>query len=144
MEKIKKVLVLGDSKVGKTTFLQQLFDEYKAKQYMPGTLLKDPHPTVGCMLHTHYLNPYYKEIRNSDVDYFVEFHDISGTLTQQSDILKVYLGEKFDGIIIAFDLNNLKSLRAIRKYLCVLNSINKISKQEINDDDIELFAEQDV
>lgn len=103
--------------------------------------MKDPHSTVGCMLHTHFLNPYYKELRDSETDYFVEFHDISGTLAYEEDILKVYLGEKFDGIIIAFDLNNLKSLRTIKKYLCLLNCINKISKKDLYEDDIELFSD---
>lgn len=48
MEKSKRILVLGDSGTGKTTFIQTIFDELKAKQYLPTGISKLPKTTIGC------------------------------------------------------------------------------------------------
>jgi hypothetical protein len=76
------------------------------------------------MVHVHYLNPFYTELMDDNNDYFLEFHDMSGLLMQvQSDVLQIFLNQRFDGLILMFDLNNLRSLISLRKHIKILNYI---------------------
>lgn len=84
-----------------------------------------------------------------DTDYYVEFYDVAGPMTWglkttkdkkrldlrsrqsqlQASILKVYLAERFDGAIICFDLNNLKSLLSLPTYFAIIETlVNKSEK----------------
>ena len=79
----------------------------------------------------------------SDADYYLEFYDVAGPMTWglkttkdkkrlnlssrqsqlQASILKVYLAEKFDGAIICFDLNNMKSLLSLPTYFAIIDNL---------------------
>lgn len=93
MEKSKRILVLGDSGTGKTTFIQTIFDELKAKQYLPTGISKLPKTTIGCQVHVHYLNPLYEELKDCKTDYYLEFHDIAGNALNQPEMFQVYLAQ---------------------------------------------------
>eukprot|EP00347_Sterkiella_histriomuscorum_P007979 403346834 len=159
MEKTRKTLVLGDSQVGKTALIQQLFDPFQDISFLQNQIKKNPKPTTGCMLHVHYLNQYFQSLQQTSLDqqsqsthsqnysrssthntrqiydYFLEFHDISGTFTLSiSHTLydQNLLRKHFDSIIFVFDLNNLKSLNSIRMFMKLLPLILQIDTRSIN------------
>ncbi len=93
---------------------------------------------------------------NPDTDFYLEFLDIAGPLAQglkadkdmkrikisssqsqlQASILKVYLADHFDGVIICFDLNNLKSLQSLPGYFAIVESLVNRSEKHSLDKDI--------
>ncbi|CDW87792.1 UNKNOWN [Stylonychia lemnae] len=76
MERNKKILVIGDSQVGKSTLFQTLFSSYDNFQEEIDIKVKKEFPkqTVGCMVHVHHLNQYYKELNISDQYTEGKFH----------------------------------------------------------------------
>ena len=66
---------------------------------------------MGCQIHVHLLNAEYSFDKSSKTLYFVEFYELSGQVSLNETMLAVYSYQKaFDGLIVAFDLSNLKSL----------------------------------
>lgn len=66
MDKYKRVLVLGDSQSGKSSFIEGLFDESPNKEFpkvFPSEL-EFPKKTPGCTTHVHLLNEYYGELND--------------------------------------------------------------------------------
>ena len=62
---------------------------------------------------------------------------ISSSQSQlQASILKVYLADHFDGVIICFDLNNLKSLQSLPAYFAIVESLVNRSEKHSLDKDI--------
>lgn len=153
MEKSRRVLVLGDCGVGKTTFLQKMFD------FSSSALSSFPKKTEGCLLHVHHLNQHYPQLNKDSTktfpaspsstsesmnrrDFFLEFLDISGSLTKdisvnsrgqltdpsQLSVLSVYLAQSFDAVIIAFDLSNVKSLDTLAKHFAIVRTlVNRVT-----------------
>lgn len=71
MEKFRRVLVLGDSSVGKSSFIESLFDDFPTnnkfnqKTPTPKQELEFPKKTHGCNVSAHLLNEYYPELNDS-------------------------------------------------------------------------------
>ena len=66
MEKYRRVLVLGDSQAGKSSFIEDLFDEFPTKG-IPKKFrqeLEFPKKTPGCASHVHLLNQHYTELND--------------------------------------------------------------------------------
>ena len=59
------------------------------------------------MVHVHYLNPLFKELHDHPFDHFLEFHDISGPFKNNAEVVKAFIAQKYEGLIITIDLNNL-------------------------------------
>lgn len=50
--------------------------------------------------------------------YFVEFHELSGSISLNQTMLQVYTFQKnFDGLMVCFDLGNLTSLQGVNKLI---------------------------
>jgi len=62
MERVKRILVLGDSQVGKTSFLETLFEKNNYFNLNDQKATPFPKKTNGCFVHVHYLNEYYPEL----------------------------------------------------------------------------------
>lgn len=72
MEKCRRVLVLGDNSVGKTSFLESLFNsfrdniketkEVKINNQHHEETPQFPKRTEGCIVHVHNLNHHYPEL----------------------------------------------------------------------------------
>ena len=57
------------------------------------------------------LNAEYTLDKSSKTLYFVEFYELSGQVSANETMLAVYSYQKsFDGLLVAFDLSNRKSL----------------------------------
>ena len=111
--KTKRVLMLGDSGVGKSTLLSQMFDQLYSNSFLPTSVSEQQKSTIGCMVHVHYLNPLFKELEDHPFDHFLEFHDLSGPFKDNADVAKAFIAQKYDGLIITIDLNNLQSLNTL-------------------------------
>jgi len=139
MERVKRVLVLGEAKVGKTWLLAQLFKDISstkraneqltsqlAAQTDAQTAIREgPEPVYGsliegekalksqqgCQVHVHLLNEHYPMERDSNTFFFVEFHELSGSICLNKTMMQVYAYQKnFDGLMVCFDMGNLTSL----------------------------------
>lgn len=56
--------------------------------------------------------------RSTSTFYFVEFHELSGTVGLNSTLLQVYTHQKnFDGLMVCFDMGNLTSLASVSKLI---------------------------
>ena len=78
MEKIQKVLVLGDSQVGKTQLLQSLFDSQTSQfnansdifspfEYQEKVDKEQIRPSIGCEIHSYLLNEFYPKLDQKSV-----------------------------------------------------------------------------
>ena len=56
-------------------------------------------------------------------------HICSQNLSDDNIMMKVYLKQRFDGVLIAFDLNNLKSLNSLNDYFKLITFINQTYAQ---------------
>ena len=69
MEKFRRVLVLGESSVGKSSFIETLFDDFptnimKSAKTPKNQEFEFPKKTHGCNVSVHLLNEYYPEIND--------------------------------------------------------------------------------
>jgi len=96
-----RILVLGDSGVGKTSLVHQICH---------GTILSNPRWTVGCetevKLQAH---------RSSNKKFFLEFWDVGGS--RKYKLTRIIFYSQINGIILVFDLNNRKSYQNLRKWI---------------------------
>ena len=54
--------------------------------------------------------------------HFLEFHELGGLQCSQPNFMEAFITRNtFDGLIVCFDLNNLKSLKNARMYLEALS-----------------------
>ena len=116
MERTKRVLVLGEAKVGKTWLLAQLFSDMNDQkrqaeqlnfQLLDQTVMnqdaqgENVHPAFGegekalkslqgCQIHAHLLNQHYTMERSNSTFYFAEFHELSGSIGLNPTMLQVY------------------------------------------------------
>ena len=95
-----KILVLGDSKVGKTSYINRLVNS---------TFLNDSKETIGCDIIT----------MNS-----IEFRDVSGKDQYIGVRDLYYLG--VDACIIMFDVCSRISFRNVKKWVADLKRINNV------------------
>lgn len=66
----------------------------------------------------HLLNEHYSIERSNTSFYFVEFHELSGSICMNETLLKVYTYQKnFDGLLVCFDMGNLTSLGSLHKLI---------------------------
>ena len=50
--------------------------------------------------------------------YFVEFHEMSGTVSMNEIMLQIYTHQKnYDGLMVCFDMGNLTSLGSVSKLI---------------------------
>ncbi|GAB5366143.1 hypothetical protein AAMO2058_001119400 [Amorphochlora amoebiformis] len=96
-----RILVLGDSGVGKTSMVHQICN---------GTILTDPRWTVGCQTD---VKLFYH--RSASKKYFIEFWDVGGSRKYQ--LTRTLFYTQINGIILMFDLNNRKSYVNLRKWI---------------------------
>ena len=106
-----KFLVIGGSDCGKTTMI----DYYCNPEQKPNRVKQ----TVGCDVHIKELP---SSVDGTNAEDFVEFWDISGDSNYQNHV-NIYTKaqekglEGFKGIIFFFDMNNIKTLSNMNKYL---------------------------
>ena len=65
---------------------------------------------MGCQVHVHLLNTYYKIDKQANTLFFLEFYELNGLVTSQQLVSTYAYSKQFDGLIIVFDLSNLKTL----------------------------------
>lgn len=109
-DKIIKIVLIGDSKVGKTSFL---------RNYLDNKLSKEHSPTVGSET---------KSFCCSYEDRNIKFQicDMAGIEKYKPSPITFYKG--INGAIIMFDVNNVDSFINLEHWL---NEINKYKMQEI-------------
>ncbi|XP_052821519.1 rab-like protein 3 isoform X8 [Octopus bimaculoides] len=126
-----RILVTGDSGVGKTSLVQLLCH---------GEATNNPAYTIGCSVEVALHE--YKAGTADERTYFVELWDIGGA-TQHKNSRYIFYNP-FHGIILVHDLTNRKSHQNLRKWLTeVLNKgTSKGNNREYNecDFDPEQFA----
>ena len=102
-----RVLVLGDSFTGKTSFFRALVSEIRASE--------PPNPTYGCDVH----------VINHENTWF-DCYEVGGGHFDSAANHKI-LSEEYSGYIFFFDANNIKSLQSIPR---LVNALNKASDYE--------------
>ena len=75
--------------------------------------------TIGCRVHTHLLNSHYTDLGTSPL-HFLEFYELGGQISEEYLMQQAYLDQEYHGLIVAFDLNNLKSMKNLPMYLRTL------------------------
>eukprot|EP00118_Oscarella_pearsei_P010491 m.64681 g.64681 ORF g.64681 m.64681 type:complete len:218 (+) comp35270_c0_seq3:331-984(+) len=98
-----KILVLGDSGVGKTSFVHLL----SKKQ-----ILSDPAWTVGCSIE---IQPYDFTRRGQSKTYFLELWDVGGSSGHKNARSIFYTS--YHGLILVYDLTNRKSYGNLSRWL---------------------------
>ena len=69
---------------------------------------------IGCQIHTHLLNEEYELDPSDNSFYFVELYELSGQASLSEVMTSVYSYQKsFDGLIVAFDLSNQKTIQNV-------------------------------
>lgn len=125
-----RIMVLGDSGVGKTSFV------YQATH---GETLKSPSWTVGCTVEVKLHE--YKEGTPEQTAYFVEFWDVGGSHNHRNTRHVFY--NPCHGVILVHDLTNRKSEDHLRNWLDeLINSdshVSNISTSSLNEWDAENF-----
>mmetsp|Transcript_22197 Transcript_22197/g.24666 ORF Transcript_22197/g.24666 Transcript_22197/m.24666 type:complete len:254 (+) Transcript_22197:123-884(+) len=109
-----RILVLGDSGVGKTSFVHKLCLD---------RVLRDPTWTVGCetevKLHEH---------QRTGRTFFVEFWDVGGHRKYKHGRDVFY--HQINGIVLTYDLMNRKSYQNLRGWIRELVEVDKRSALE--------------
>mmetsp|Transcript_15974 Transcript_15974/g.28656 ORF Transcript_15974/g.28656 Transcript_15974/m.28656 type:complete len:242 (+) Transcript_15974:272-997(+) len=96
-----RILVLGDSGVGKTSLVHQI---------CYGSILKDPRWTVGCGIEVKL-----QAHRASNKKFFMEFWDVGGSRKYQ--LTRSIFYSQINGIMLVFDLKNRKSYQNLKKWI---------------------------
>ncbi|XP_065907896.1 rab-like protein 3 isoform X2 [Dysidea avara] len=131
-----KILVLGDSGVGKTSLVHILCHD---------DVLSNPAYTIGCSVEVR-LHDYNKI--PSAPSYYIEFWDIGGTLGHEKGRSIFY--NSVNGIIAVHDLTNRKSHTNLRKWiseaLCQSSSNSELSSHSADeiDFDMEKFVGENI
>lgn len=99
-----KILVLGDSGVGKTSLVNLICHS---------TVLNSAPSTIGCSI----------EVKLYE-NFFLEFWDIGGSRSHK--IARSFLYQDYHGIILVFDATNNKSRLNLGRWLKEVNKINHI------------------
>ncbi|EDV20556.1 uncharacterized protein TRIADDRAFT_60948 [Trichoplax adhaerens] len=99
-----RILVLGDSGVGKTTLIHLLCHQ---------EFLSNPYWTIGCSIHVKVHE--YGDNRHGNKPYFLELFDVGGSSSHAASRGIFY--NVIHGIILVHDLSNRKSLMNLRKWL---------------------------
>lgn len=105
-----KILVLGDSGVGKTSLTHLICHSRP---------LGSPSCTIGCSIDVLY---------HKDLDCYLEFWDIGGS--RSHNIARSFLYQDYHGIILVFDATNKKSQLNLDEWLMEVS-------QKTNDKDLE-------
>lgn len=101
-----RVLIVGDSGVGKTSFLYNVCSQ---------EVLTTPScPTIGCTLGTYVYTR--REHGNQSSQCFIECIDIGGHVNYK-DTRKVFYNSPFHGVMYVFDHSSPKSYRNISRYI---------------------------
>jgi small GTP-binding protein len=108
-----KIIVVGDYNVGKSTFIESYITNYNSKRKIDHTITND--------VITYKINHDNKET-------LLLFCDFSGV--QQSKQTNKVFFHNTDGIIVMFDLTNIKSLENIKSWLIYCNESLGIYNQE--------------
>jgi GTPase SAR1 family protein len=111
-ERTIRILVLGDSGVGKTTFLEQLCNNISKQQQT----------TLGCKLHVQ-MHSYHES------DYFVEYFDIGTNENLDKRATSLFYANDYDGIFYVFDLLDYSTLDS---FYNVRQAINQIIQMRDN------------
>jgi GTPase SAR1 family protein len=127
MEVTKRILVLGESKVGKTWLLKQLFADQTAEAsnaaydddpdddgLQDGKLQSE----LGCHLHVHLVNEHLPQLVQFQQGkyFFSEFYEIGGSVSQ-SELTAYTYQMRFDALVVVFDLSNAKSLASLTNFV---------------------------
>lgn len=100
------VLVLGDSSVGKTSFVRLVCRDQ--------SLSSPPPVTVGCHIE---IKLYERRDRHQNPNlYFIEFHDVSGSIQHKASRSSMFYDD-FDGIILVSDLTSRQSYDNLKEWL---------------------------
>lgn len=74
--------------------------------------------TSGCQIKTFLLNDFFPKLKHQNGLHFLEVYELSGIICQDPMYMDGYLlNNKYDGLIVCFDLNNLKSFKNMRTLL---------------------------
>jgi len=100
------VLVLGDSSVGKTSFVHMVCHDQP--------LSSPPPVTVGCHIE---IKLYERRDRHQNPNlYFIEFHDVGGSVQHKNSRSSMFYDE-FNGIILVSDLTSRQSYDNLKEWL---------------------------
>lgn len=100
------VLVLGDSGVGKTSFVHTVCHDQP--------LSSPPAVTVGCHIE---IKLYERRDRASNPNlFYVEFHDVGGSIQYKNSRSTMFYDE-FDGIVLVSDLTSRQSYENLKEWL---------------------------
>ncbi|CAF0747428.1 unnamed protein product [Adineta ricciae] len=100
------VLVLGDSSVGKTSFVHMVCHDQP--------LSSPPPVTVGCHIE---IKLYERRDRHQNPNlYFIEFHDVGGSVQHKNSRSSMFYDE-FSGIILVSDLTSRQSYDNLKEWL---------------------------
>ncbi|CAF3235257.1 unnamed protein product [Rotaria socialis] len=100
------VLVLGDSSVGKTSFVHMVCHDQP--------LSTPPPVTVGCHIE---IKLYERRDRHHNPNlYFIEFHDVGGSVQHKNSRSSMFYDE-FNGIILVSDLTSHQSYDNLKEWL---------------------------
>ncbi|CAF0781741.1 unnamed protein product [Adineta steineri] len=100
------VLVLGDSSVGKTSFVHMVCHDQP--------LSSPPPVTVGCHIE---IKLYERRDRHQNPNlYFIEFHDVGGSIQHKNSRSSMFYDE-FNGIILVSDLTSKQSYENLKEWL---------------------------
>ena len=116
-----RILIVGDSGVGKTSFLYNVCSQ---------EVFANPFcPTIGCTLGTYMYTRRPKEQStrhgSQSTQLFIEFIDVGGHVNYK-DTRKVFYDNPFHGVMYMFDHSSPKSYRNISRY------INEIKTAQMN------------
>lgn len=98
----RKILVMGDSFVGKTTFFKGLTNEGKSSDQVEST--------YGCDIFTLFHE-----------GCWYDFYEIGGA-NLESEANRKLLSAEYSGYIFVFDSNNIKSLEVIPNFISQINN----------------------
>ena len=124
---------MGESKVGKSWFSEQIFKDINAlqkKDHSTFTMLQEStdfsltqessksqnkalKSSYGCQVHTHLLNDYFELQSESYTNalYFLELFEMSGQILEKETMMQCFAHERnFTSLIVCVDLSNSKTI----------------------------------